>query len=83
MAPPVCPDCGEEFAELARPIVTTTEHRLNIDRAIAEIRACEGDAKISEGRAVELVCANFVAGNMLEKVQEEAAQEEAADEVTG
>ena len=57
---PKCPDCGEEFSVLAKPVVLVEEHRVTVDRAIAVVRNSEGE--VSEGRAVELVCADFLAG---------------------
>ena len=56
-----CPSCGEEFAVIAKPVVLVEEHRVTIDRAIAVVRKSEGD-DISEGRALELVSADFLAG---------------------
>lgn len=56
-----CPSCGELFSELAKPVVLVEEHRVTVDRAIAVVRSSEGD-DVSEGRAVELVCADFLAG---------------------
>lgn len=58
---PQCPDCGETFAVLAKPVILVEEHRVTVDRAIAAIRSSEG-AEVSEGRAIELVCADFLAG---------------------
>ena len=66
-----CPDCGELFAVLAKPIVLVEEHRVTVDRAIAVIRRSEGD-DVSEGRAVELISADFLAGvEEHEKAEEE------------
>lgn len=58
--PPQCPDCGELFSELAKPVVLVEEHRVTVDRAIAVVRNSEGG--VSEGRAIELVCADFLSG---------------------
>ena len=57
---PKCPDCGEEFSVLAKPVVLVEEHRVTVDRAVAVVRSSEGE--VSEGRALELVCADFLAG---------------------
>jgi len=66
---PKCPDCGEEFSVLAKPVVLVEEHRVTVDRAIAVVRDSEGD--VSEGRALELVCADFLAGVEEHKEAEE------------
>lgn len=56
---PQCPDCGETFSVLAKPVVLVEEHRVTVDRAIAVIRKSEG-AEISEGRCLELIAADFL-----------------------
>ena len=60
---PKCPECGEEFAKLAAPIVVTEDHRTTIDAAIGIIRKTQEDENISEGRALELISADFLAGS--------------------
>ena len=66
-----CPSCGETFAVLAKPVILVEEHRVTVDRAIAVVRKSEGD-NVSEGRAIELVCADFLAGvEEHEKAEEE------------
>ena len=58
---PKCPSCHEEFSVLAKPVVVTEEHRATIDRAVEVIRNSDGE-ELSEGRCVELACADFLAG---------------------
>jgi len=43
------------------PIKVTGEQRLTIDRAIAQVRASHADPEMSEGRCIELVCADYLA----------------------
>lgn len=45
-----------------KSLVLTVEQREVVDRAIAAVREHEGYADISEGRAIELVCGDFLAG---------------------
>ena len=59
--PPKCPDCSEVFSVLAKPVVLVEEHRVTIDRAIAVVRSSEGD-DVSEGRCLELISGDFLAG---------------------
>lgn len=59
---PVCPHCSHRWGELAKPIQVTEENRETIDRAIRFVREDEEDETITEGRALELVCADFLAG---------------------
>jgi hypothetical protein len=75
---PKCPDCGEEFSVIAKPVVVTEEHRQTIDRAVEVIRSSEGD-ELSEGRCLELACADFLAG----VVEHQAAEEESQDDESG
>lgn len=44
------------------PLKLTKEQREVIDRAIEKVREINGDQTISEGRAVELICGDYIAG---------------------
>lgn len=55
-------DRGPESQSMAKPIKVTAEQRETIDQAIAEVRGEAGDESLSEGRCIELVCADFLAG---------------------
>lgn len=42
------------------PIKVTGEQRLTIDRAIAQVRASHSDPEMSDGRCIELICAEYL-----------------------
>ena len=44
------------------PIKVTTEQRETIDRAVSYVRRDVGDSGLSEGRALELICGDYMAG---------------------
>jgi hypothetical protein len=48
--------------ELGRAVVLTVEQREMIDAAVARVRESEGDPEIAEGRCLELICADYLAG---------------------
>lgn len=50
--------------DMGKSLVLTVEQREVVDRAIAAVREHEDCADISEGKAVELVCGDFLAGPM-------------------
>lgn len=52
----------QEKPESGKPIKVTYEQRELIDEAISLIRMQEQDYKMSEGRCLELLCADFIAG---------------------
>jgi hypothetical protein len=52
---------AEAMAPLVRIAVTADQHAV-IARAVARVREREGDAAITDGRALELVAADFLAG---------------------
>ena len=46
--------------EMATPIAVTTDQRVTVDRAVERVREEHG-ADISEGRCIELICAEYLA----------------------
>lgn len=48
-------------ADAARPIIVTPNQRVMIDRAIARVREISEDEAITEGRSIELICADYLA----------------------
>lgn len=52
----------EEFLRMGSPLKLTKEQREVIDRAIESIRQGEEDKEMSEGRCIELICADWLAG---------------------
>lgn len=44
------------------PIVVTYEQRQIVERAVERLREREGDGGLHEGRCVELICADYLAG---------------------
>jgi len=60
---------GRKWAA-GRPLWTTREERTVIDRAVIELRRACGDRTIREGRALELICADFLAQVDLERRQQ-------------
>lgn len=62
-------DAGSDAANV-RPIVVTPDQRVVIDQAIARVRETEGDETISEGRCIELISADFLAGLTREREEE-------------
>ena len=47
---------------MGHPVRLTQEQRSVVDSAIAKIREAAENEDMSEGRAVELICADFLAG---------------------
>lgn len=55
-------DGGEESApDMGKPLLLTGEQRQAVDAAVARVRS-EGGSEMSEGRCIELVCADYVQG---------------------
>lgn len=52
----------DDPAEMGLPIKLTKGQRMTIDAAIQAIRKSEGDSEMSEGRCIELICADYVSG---------------------
>jgi hypothetical protein len=52
----------EHNAAHAKPISVTPAQRLTIDRAIEYLRKSEGEEEWTEGRIIELICADFLGG---------------------
>jgi ParB-like nuclease domain len=46
--------------QMAKAIKVTEDQRTIIDRAVASVRVSESDPNMSEGRALELICADFM-----------------------
>lgn len=57
---PVTDDDLFSEVKMGKHIRLTGEERLNINKAVAELRAREQDAGIKEGRCVELICADWL-----------------------
>lgn len=53
---------GVTPTEFGPPLFLTLDQRRTVDRAIEALRNREDDQEISEGRAIELVCGDFLAG---------------------
>lgn len=53
---------GDGGPDMGKPLSLTVEQREVVDRAIVVVREHEGDADISEGKAIELICGDFLAG---------------------
>lgn len=60
--PPVAGGLVGPAPGMAVPIQVTTEQRETIGQAVDALREREGDDDITEGRAIELICADFLAG---------------------
>jgi hypothetical protein len=60
--PPFGDSAPYDGPELGRAVVLTVEQRETIDAAIARVRESEGDPEIAEGRCLELVCGDYLAG---------------------
>lgn len=57
------PDLDEgDRADNCAPIIVTPNMRETIDLAVERVRLISGDLSISEGRCVELACADYLAG---------------------
>lgn len=41
----------------------TSDQRITVNQAIARLKAAEADADMKEGRAIELICADYLAGH--------------------
>lgn len=59
-------------AKNAKPIIVTPAQRAMIDQAVRIVRADEGDDQITEGRAIELICADFLAGDSSKPPEDES-----------
>lgn len=75
----------EHDARNAEPIIVTPAMRETIDAAILRVRVeCE-DAGISEGRCIELLCADFLSGfspivdNSVQKIESQKSEIETLD----
>ena len=55
---------GDSRPDMGAPLILTMEQRGVVDRAVKAVRENEGYDDISEGRAIELVCGDFLAGPM-------------------
>lgn len=53
---------GDDGPNMGKPLALTVEQREVVDRAVERVREHEGYDDVSEGRAVELVCGDFLAG---------------------
>lgn len=53
---------GDEKPDMGAPLLLTVEQREVVDRAVGSVREHEGYEDISDGRAVELICGDFLAG---------------------
>ncbi len=47
---------------MGRPVRLTKDQRSIVDRAMHMLRVAEEDHTISEGRCLELICGDFIAG---------------------
>jgi hypothetical protein len=54
---------GAGSPKFGSPVKVTEDQRLTIDRAVALVRANEGDHGLTEGRCLELVCAEWLSGS--------------------
>lgn len=61
---------GDGGPDMGKPLALTIEQREVVDRAVAAVREHEGHEDISEGRAIELVCGDFLAGPMPDDTSE-------------
>jgi hypothetical protein len=52
-------EAGDNAANCA-PVIVTPNQRLTIERAIATLRETESEPEMSEGRALELICAAYL-----------------------
>lgn len=55
-------ESSEDSPQMAKPIKVTTEQKDVINQAIQTIKIQTGDFNMSEGRALELLCADFLGG---------------------
>lgn len=53
---------GAGAPKFGSPVKVTEDQRLTIDRAVALVRANEGDHGMTEGRCLELVCGEWLSG---------------------
>jgi ParB-like nuclease family protein len=67
---------AESKPEMGKPIKVTFEQREIIGEAVNILRLQEEDFRMSEGRALELICADFLAG-IIQKRDEEMETSEA------
>lgn len=65
----------EEKPEMGKPIKVTYDQRELIDEAINLVRMQEQEYRMSEGRAIELLCADFIAGAVQESNSQELEEE--------
>ncbi len=54
-------DLGDRPPKAGKGLNLTDEQREVVDRAVKKVRKSEGDSKMSEGRCVELICADYLA----------------------
>lgn len=47
---------------MGQPVLVTNEQRLVFNQAVQHVRRQVGDLELSEGRALELLCADYIAG---------------------
>lgn len=55
-----------DSAKKARPIIVTPNQRQIIEGAIEQVRMDENNPEMAEGRAIELICADFLSGRIME-----------------
>jgi len=67
---------AEEKPEMGKPIKLTYDQRELIDQAVNLIRMQEQDYKMSEGRCLELLSADFISGAMIEVGSNESLDDE-------
>lgn len=56
------PDKSGIKEEMGKPIKVTAEQRNIFDEAVSALRTRENDVAISEGRVLEMICADYLAG---------------------
>lgn len=56
------PGAASDVPPGGRPLLLTVEQRGTIDRAIAAVREREKNADLPEGRVIELICGDYLAG---------------------
>jgi hypothetical protein len=63
----------DDVPQMAKPIKVTDEQREIIDQAVNITRLQEEDYRMSEGRAIELICADYISG--MAKIHERQEEE--------
>jgi hypothetical protein len=71
---------NEDKPEMGKSIKVTAEMRETINSAINIVKLQEGDAKMSEGRAIELICADWLSGSRDYVKMGEAPDEQSIEE---